>query len=526
MKNNEIKLYDSTLRDGAQTKGVNFSLDDKIRIFNILSEIGLDYIEGGWPGANPTDDKFFKTVKSSRASKLVAFGMMRKKAKSASNDPGLNSVLNSGVSAACLVGKAWDFQVKNALKVPLSENLDMISDSINYASSRLEEVMFDAEHFFDGFKDNSDYALSCLKRAHDSGAKWLILCDTNGGTLPFELKKILSEVKKIIPLENVGVHFHNDSDNATYNSIESIRNGVKQVQGTFNGLGERCGNANLVNVVANLVLKMDYDCKLKKKIKKLTTVSRLIDETLNRQSVKNLPFVGSSAFAHKGGLHISAVEKNPKCYEHINPERIGNERVLVVSNQSGKSNVINKLKKFDIDVKGKEKKILDFLELIKKQEFLGYAYDGAEASFELLAKRKFQNFKEFYSLESFEVSDKKIKNDKGKFLPFSKARVKIQVGRKNFNSEAKGNGPIHALDNALRKALENYYPNLKGLNLIDYKVRILTPQDGTKALVRVRIESSNDKQLTWSTIGVSYNVVDASYIALNDSITFHLLKSK
>ena len=526
MKNNEIKLYDSTLRDGAQTKGVNFSLDDKIRIFNILSEIGLDYIEGGWPGANPTDDKFFKTVKPSRVSKLVAFGMMRKKGKSASNDPGLNSVLNSGVSAACLVGKAWDFQVKNALKVPLSENLDMISDSINYASSRLEEVMFDAEHFFDGFKDNSDYALSCLKRAHDSGAKWLILCDTNGGTLPFELKKILSEVKKIIPLENVGVHFHNDSDNATYNSIESIRNGVKQVQGTFNGLGERCGNANLVNVVANLVLKMDYDCKLKKKIKKLTTVSRLIDETLNRQSVKNLPFVGSSAFAHKGGLHISAVEKNPKCYEHINPEKIGNERVLVVSNQSGKSNVINKLKKFDIDVKGKEKKILDFLELIKKQEFLGYAYDGAEASFELLAKRKFQNFKEFYSLESFEVSDKKTKDDKGKFLPFSKARVKIKVGRKNFDSEAKGNGPIHALDNALRKALENYYPNLKGLNLIDYKVRILTPQDGTKALVRVRIESSNDKQLTWSTIGVSYNVVDASYIALNDSITFHLLKSK
>ncbi len=524
MSNKEIKIYDSTLRDGAQTKGINFSLDDKIKIFNALCDIGVDYIEGGWPGANPTDDKFFKMMKSSKKSKLVAFGMMRKKGKSSKNDPGLNAVLNSGVSSVCLVGKSWDFHVKNALNVKLSENLDMISESIDYASKRLDEVMFDAEHFFDGFKANPNYSLESIQRAYESGATWIILCDTNGGTLPFELEYIIGEVKKIIPENILGVHFHNDTDNATYNSLESVRNGVKQVQGTFNGLGERCGNANLVNVVGNLVLKMGYKCKLKGKIKKLTSLSRFIDETLNRQPPRNLPFVGSSAFAHKGGLHISAVEKDPKCYEHIDPLSIGNERSLVVSNQSGKSNVVNKLKKFKIEINGKEKKILEFLDLVKKQEFLGYAYDGAEASFELLARRKFHKFKEFYSLESFKVSDAKRKDPSGEFHPSSEAKVKIFVGKKSFNSESAGNGPIHALDNALRKALTKYYPKLKGLNLVDYKVRILTPQDGTKALVRVRIESSNNFH-TWSTIGVSYNVVDASYIALHDSITYHLLKS-
>ena len=524
MSNKEIKIYDSTLRDGAQTKGINFSLDDKIKIFNALCDIGVDYIEGGWPGANPTDDKFFKMMKSSKKSKLVAFGMMRKKGKSSKNDPGLNAVLNSGVSSVCLVGKSWDFHVKNALNVKLSENLDMISESIDYASERLDEVMFDAEHFFDGFKANPNYSLESIQRAYESGATWIILCDTNGGTLPFELEYIIGEVKKIIPENILGVHFHNDTDNATYNSLESVRNGVKQVQGTFNGLGERCGNANLVNVVGNLVLKMGYKCKLKGKIKKLTSLSRFIDETLNRQPSRNLPFVGSSAFAHKGGLHISAVEKDPKCYEHIDPLSIGNERSLVVSNQSGKSNVVNKLKKFKIEINGKEKKILEFLDLVKKQEFLGYAYDGAEASFELLARRKFHKFKEFYSLESFKVSDAKRKDPSGEFHPSSEAKVKIFVGKKSFNSESAGNGPIHALDNALRKALTKYYPKLKGLNLVDYKVRILTHQDGTKALVRVRIESSNNFH-TWSTIGVSYNVVDASYIALHDSITYHLLKS-
>ena len=524
MKNKTIKIYDSTLRDGAQTKGVNFSIDDKYRILDILTDIGVDYVEAGWPGANPTDDKFFKTLPQKFKSIVVAFGMMRKKGKSASNDPGLNAVLNSGVPTTCLVGKSWDFHVKSALRISNSENLEMINDSINYASKRLDEVMFDAEHFFDGYKANSKYSLEVIKTAYNAGAKWIVLCDTNGGTLPFELCNIIEAVKKVIPLENVGVHFHNDTDNATYNSIESVRLGIKQVQGTFNGLGERCGNSNLINVTANLILKMGYNCKLKKKLNKITSASRLIDEIWNRQSSRNLPFVGNAAFAHKGGLHISAVEKDPKSYEHIDPSSVGNERLLVVSNQSGKSNVVNKLKKFKIDIKGKEKQIDRFLDLIKNQESLGYAYDGAEASFELLSRRTFQNFKEFYSLETFKVSDEKIKNSKGEFKPFSEARVKIFVGKKEFYSASEGNGPIHALDNALRNALLKYYPSLKSLNLVDYKVRILNPKDGTKALVRVRIESSNSKH-QWSTIGVSHNVVDASYIALHDSITYHLLKS-
>ncbi|MFL2661510.1 MAG: citramalate synthase [Alphaproteobacteria bacterium] len=521
----KIKLYDSTLRDGAQTKGINFSLDDKLKIVNILDDAGIDYIEGGWPGANPTDDVFFRKLPKLKNSKAVAFGMMRKHGKSAKNDPGLNAVLNSGVPSSCLVGKSWDFHVKNALKITLNENLDMIGESIQYATKKMDEVLFDAEHFFDGYKNNSEYAIKAIEVANEAGADWIILCDTNGGTLPYELETILKDVKKKIPQEKLGVHFHNDTDNATYNSIESVRNGVCQVQGTFNGLGERCGNANLINVAANLILKMNYDCNLKKKTNKLTKMSRFIDETLNRESARNLPFVGTAAFAHKGGLHISAVEKDPRCYEHINPGEVGNERVLVVSNQSGKSNIINKLKKLKIKIDNKDKRVSSFLETIKQQEFLGYAYDGAEASFELLAKRKFSKFKEFYSLESFKVSDEKRKNIKDQFVPFSEARVKIFVGKKEFFSAAEGNGPIHALDLALRNALSKFFPRIKKLNLVDYKVRILTPKDGTKALVRVRIESKNER-LKWSTIGVSYNVIDASYIALHDSITYHLLKSK
>ena len=525
MSNSIVKLYDSTLRDGAQSKGVNFSFNDKLKILEILNDMGLDYIEGGWPGANPTDDKFFKSLPKSRSTKVVAFGMMRKHGKSAANDPNLNAVLNSGVGTACLVGKTWDFHVQNALRISLKQNLEMIHDTISYASRRLNEVMFDAEHFFDGFKNNRDYALKSIKQAYQSGAKWIVLCDTNGGTLPFELKDILNKVKEIIPERSLGVHFHNDTDNATYNSIESVRLGVMQVQGTFNGLGERCGNANLVNVAANLILKMNVKCKLTSKLNKITNASRFIDETLNRQSPRNLPFVGSAAFAHKGGLHISAVEKNPKSYEHIDPAKVGNNRVLVVSNQSGVGNIINRLKKFRIKIKKDDLRVKKFLDIVKNQEFLGYAYDGAEASFELLARRSLQKFKEFYSLESFKVSDEKRKDSESKFVPISEARIKIFVEKNEFYSAAEGNGPIHALDIALRKALIKFYPRIKSLNLVDYKVRILTPQDGTNALVRVRIESSN-KNEKWSTIGVSHNVIDASYIALHDSITYHLLKFK
>ncbi len=519
-----IKIYDSTLRDGAQTKGVVFSFEDKVRIAEMLDEFGVDYIEGGWPGANPTDDKFFKKISKFKNSKLVAFGMTRKHGKSPENDPGLNSVLNSGASSACIVGKTWDFHVKKALKIKFEDNLSMISDSVHYASKRLDEVMFDAEHFFDGYKSNPKYAKQSIKIALDAGAKWIILCDTNGGTLPFEVSKIIREVIKIVPGKKLGVHFHNDTDNATANSLEAVRSGVRQIQGTFNGLGERCGNVNLVNVISNLCLKMNYNSKVRKNLKKITHVSRFVDEILNRQSNRNQPFVGSAAFAHKGGLHISAVQKDPRSYEHIDPETVGNERILVVSNQSGRSNIVNQLKKLKISYGNNESRLSKFIDLTKTQEFMGYAYDGAEASFELLAKRRLSKFKEFYKLESFDISDERQKMPNDEFKTLSRAKVKILVKGRYFSNIAEGDGPIHALDKSLRKALSQFYPEIKSLNLIDYKVRILTPQDGTKAVVRVRIESSNGK-FKWSTIGVSKNVIDASFIALHDSITYHLIKS-
>lgn len=523
MKKKTIKIYDSTLRDGAQTKGVAFNVKDKILIAKKLDEMGVDYIEGGWPGANPTDDDFFKKAPKLKNSKLVAFGMTRKNRTIAENDIGLNKVLHSGVNTACIVGKSWDFHVKKALGVSLKNNLNMIDESIGFSKKKISEVIFDAEHFFDGFKTNPKYAINTLKVAFESGADWIVLCDTNGGTLPFELKEIFEEVHKVIPAEKLGVHFHNDIDLATANSLESVNNGIGQIQGTFNGLGERCGNANLVNVISNLSLKMNYKLTIKKNLKKITSTSRFIDEILNRQSNRNLPFVGSSAFAHKGGIHISAVQKDPRSYEHIDPNEVGNERSFVLSNQSGKSNIENHLKKLKINY-GKNNEVLnEFVNLIKSQEFMGYAYDGAEASFELLARRKFTNFKEFYILDSFKVSDERVTNNFEKTNTISEARVKITVKKRKFYSASEGSGPINALDNSLRKVLIKSYPQIKYLNLIDYKVRILTPQDGTNAIVRVRIESSNNK-VSWSTIGVSDNVIDASYLALHDSLTYHLLK--
>ena len=525
MQKKKLKIYDSTLRDGAQTQGIAFGINDKIRITEILDDFGVDYIEAGWPGANPTDDEFFKKLPKTSNSKLVAFGMTRRPLKTADTDKGFQAILKSGVSTACIVGKTWDFHVLNALKTTLKRNILMIEDSIRCSASRLDEVIFDAEHFFDGYKCNPKYAMESITTAYDSGASYVVLCDTNGGTLPFELEEIIKNVKKVIPEDRIGVHFHNDSDVATANSLEAIRLGVTQIQGTFNGLGERCGNVNLINVVSNACIKLNYSMKLQKNLGKITNVSRFIDEILNRTSGKNLPFVGASAFAHKGGLHISAVEKNPKSYEHIDPSKVGNKRKLVVSNQSGKSNIINQLRNKKIKFDENSSELLDFVKKTKKQEFLGYAYDGAEASFELLALRKFHKIKEFYELISFTVSDeKRLDENKITFKTLSQARIKIHVKNKKYHSATEGNGPIHALDNALRKALEASYPKIRYLHLLDYKVRILTPQDGTDALVRVRVESSNNKQ-KWSTIGVSKNVIDASYIALHDSITYHLLKS-
>ena len=528
MNKSYIKLYDSTLRDGAQTKGVNFSLADKLKIYKILCDIGIDYIEGGWPGANPTDDSFFKKLPKKSSSKVVAFGMMRKPGKSANNDPGLNAVLNSGVSSVCLVGKTWDFHVKNALKVSYAENLDMISDSITYASRRLEEVMFDAEHFFDGFKNNKEYALSCIKSAYDNGARWVVLCDTNGGTLPNEVTDIVNEVTKSVPGKNIGIHAHNDTGNAVANSLAAVLSGARQIQGTINGLGERCGNANLMSVIPTLHLKetysKSYEINIKKEnIGKLTQCSRLLDEILNRKPNQHLPYVGAAAFSHKGGLHVSAVQKDPKTYEHIIPEEVGNVRNIVVSDQSGKSNIVSRLNSIGINFKQDDPKIKKLLEEVKDREFIGYSYDGADASFELLARRVMGEIPRYILIKEYDVSVKK--NNLGEIV--SSAKAQLEVDKKLILCVGEGNGPVHALDNAIRNnvdKLAKYSQYLKDLKLVDYKVRILNT--GTEAVTRVSIESTDSKGKNWFTIGVSPNIIDASFKALVDSLDYKLFKDK
>ena len=526
-KSNRVYLYDSTLRDGVQTQGVDFSADDKRAIAAELDKLGIDYVEGGWPGANPTDDAFFRTPPSFSHAKLVAFGMTRRPGRSASNDPGFAALLEGGAPAVCLVGKAWDFQVDVALGIGRDENLAMIRESVAHAATKVPEVLFDAEHFFDGYKDNAEYALACAMAAYDAGARWIALCDTNGGSLPHEIEEIVSRVVKKIPGERLGIHCHNDTENAVANSLAAVRAGVRQIQGTLNGLGERCGNANLVSLLPTLVLKMGYETGVSREgLKQLTHVSRLLDERLNRIPQHNAPYVGESAFAHKGGLHVSAVEKNPRCYEHIPPESVGNRRHVVISDQAGRANILARFRDLGLSIDAKDPKVQSLVDLVKAREFEGYSYDGAEASFELLVRRTLEGIPEFFRLNSFRVMDERRWNAKGDLITLSEATAKIQVNGQQIMTVAEGNGPVNALDAALRKALIPFYPELEDLKLIDYRVRILSPGEGTRAVTRVMIESSNGRGETWSTIGVSANVIDASFIALNDSITYKLTRDR
>jgi 2-isopropylmalate synthase len=524
---NRVYLYDSTLRDGAQTSTVNFSVKDKIEIAKMLDELGIDFIEGGWPSANPIDDEFFANLPKLKNSKFTAFGMTKRVDSSAENDLGLNGLINSQAKTICLVGKCWDFHLKNALKISEAENLKIISDSISYLIKKKKEVFFDAEHFFDGYKANAKFAIEVIKAAYQKGAKYIVLCDTNGGTLPSEVKKIISEVVKIIPGENLGIHCHNDTANAVANSIAAVEAGVRQVQGTINGLGERCGNANLISIIPTLVFKMGFDVGIdQKKMKNLVKISNYLDDLLNKERDKFAPYVGKFAFAHKGGLHVSAVEKNPASYEHINPELVGNQRMIMISNQAGRSNIISRLKKIGIDPENKIKfsQISDLVNLVKDQEAKGYAYDSADASFEILAKRFLSTVPNFFDLIGFRVLDERRFDAKGKISIISEATIKVKIGKKIILSVAEGNGPVNALDKALRKSLSRKFPSLKSVRLTDYKVRILTPAEATEAITRVQIESSDDKGNKWITIGVSQNIIDASYQALNDSITFKLMK--
>jgi 2-isopropylmalate synthase len=527
MTDRRLYLFDTTLRDGGQTQGVDFSVGDKVAIALALDALGVDYVEGGWPGANPTDDKFFADPPALKHARLTAFGMTRRPGRSVDNDPGLAAVLGAKAPAACLVGKAWDFHVDVALGISRVENLRMIGESIAHAARRGFEAMYDAEHFFDGYKANPAYALECIKAAADSGARWVVLCDTNGGTLPDEIERIVAAAAKIVPAERIGIHCHNDTENAVANTLAAVRAGARQIQGTLNGLGERCGNANLISLIPTLMLKMGFKTGLAADgLRHLTHVSRLLDERLNRAPNRHAAYVGESAFAHKGGLHASAVEKDPRTYEHIPPETVGNRRHIVVSDQSGRSNILARFRDIGIEIDPKNPKVNRLIELVKDREFDGYAYDGAEASFELLARRALQDVPEFFQLVSFRVIDERRVNAKGQLVTLSEATVKARVGTAQVMTVAEGNGPVNALDTALRKALVPVYPALDEVRLVDYKVRILTPQDGTKAVTRVMIESADASGERWSTVGVSANIIDASYNALHDSITYKLLRGR
>ncbi|MCR9257618.1 MAG: citramalate synthase [Alphaproteobacteria bacterium] len=520
-----IFLFDTTLRDGGQTQGVDFSAADKRAIAEALDAFGIDYVEGGWPGANPTDDAFFAAPPALETAKLVAFGMTRRPGRSVDNDPGLSAVLNQGAGAACLVAKTWDFHVTDAINTTPEENLSMIGESIERATAKLGEAMLDAEHFFDGYKANPDYALSCLETAYEAGARWMVLCDTNGGCLPGEIHEIVAAVAKRLPGDRLGIHCHDDTGNAVANSLAAVDAGVRQIQGTLNGLGERCGNANIITCMANLGLKTDYDIGIPtEKLSGLRGLSRLLDERLNRPSARQAPYVGDSAFAHKGGLHVSAIEKNPALYEHVTPESVGNHRTIVVSDQAGRSNILSRFKEIGIEIDPKDPDVFKLVDLVKRREHDGYAYDGAEASFELLARRMLQHVPSYFSLDSFRVMDERRFDGAKDAVSICEATVMVRVGETVRHEVAVGNGPVNAADIALRKALTPFYRELADLTLTDYKVRILNSSDGTRAVTRVMIETSDADGNRWNTVGVSANILDASVDALMDSLVYKLFR--
>ena len=528
MAKERLYLFDTTLRDGAQTSGVDFNVEDKRRLALALDGLGVDYIEGGWPGANRTDTTFFDGPPDFAAAQLVAFGMTKRPGRSADNDPGLQGVLNGRAPAACIVGKTWDFHVDVALEIGKAENIDLIGDSIAHIVARGREAMFDAEHFFDGYKANPTFALDCLKAAFEAGARWIVLCDTNGGTLPGEVGRIVGAVTQHIPGDRLGIHAHNDTENAVANSLAAVSAGVRQIQGTINGLGERCGNANMMSLIPSLALKPAFADRFETGIDagglaRLTSVSRILDETLNRAPNRHQPYVGASAFAHKGGLHVSAVLKDPKTYEHVPPEAVGNQRHILVSDQAGKSNVLARLAEVGVVLDPKDPTVGRVLDEVKDKEAAGYTYDGAEASFELLARRVMGQVPDFFAVESFKVEVERRYNAMGELITVSQAVVKVQVGGDHLMSVAEGNGPVNALDQALRKDLGIYSDAIADLRLVDYKVRIL--DQGTGAVTRVLIESADDSGARWYTVGVSPNIVDASFQAMFDSLVYKLLKA-
>ena len=522
-----LYLFDTTLRDGAQMNGVDFTVQDKLKIAALLDDLGVDYVEGGYPGANPTDTELFGVERRLGAT-FTAFGMTRRPGRSASNDPGLVQLLDARADAVCFVAKASDYQVRVALETTLEENIASIRDSVRAARAKGREVLVDCEHFFDGYKASADYALACARAAYEEGARWVVLCDTNGGTLPHEVEAIVGEVAQKIPGDHIGIHAHNDTEQAVANSLAAVRAGARQIQGTINGLGERCGNANLVSIIPTLKLKPEFAEKFEigisdAKLKNLAHLSHTLDEMLNRAPDRHAPYVGISAFATKVGIHASAIVKEPATYEHVDPETVGNRRRLLVSDQSGRSNLLAELERIGIAVEKEDPRLVRLLDEVKEREALGYAYEAADASFELLARRTLGAVPDYFNVERFDVNVEQRYNAVGRRVTVSMAVVKVKVGNETLISAAEGDGPVHALDLALRKDLGKYQQYIEGLDLTDYRVRILNA--GTEAVTRVLIESQDETGERWTTVGVSSNIIDASFQALMDSIVYKLVRS-
>ncbi|MGY4690203.1 citramalate synthase [Salibacterium sp. K-3] len=515
-----VKLYDTTLRDGTQGEGISLSVDDKLKIAAKLDQLGVKYIEGGWPGSNPKDMNFFEEAKNLtlQSAVITAFSSTRRPGVETGHDPNLQRILESGVEAAAIFGKAWDFHVETALQTSLDENVSMIFDSVRFLKEKGMEVIFDAEHFFDGYKHNRDYALRTITAAEEAGADCLVLCDTNGGSLPSEIADILKDVQEHTTI-STGIHCHNDSELAVANTLEAVKAGADHVQGTINGYGERCGNANLISIIPNLQLKMGIPCLEDEKMPQLTETAVYVHELANQTPPNSQPFTGKSAFAHKGGMHVNAVLKHPETYEHIEPEKIGNERRVLVSELSGQSNLLFKAEELGIPLDKTDPAVKDTIEKMKQMEHKGYQYEAAEASFELLIRNGLGENHDYFHLDHFKIITEKQKEG----AISTEALVKMDIQGENVMTASEGNGPVNALDYALRKTIGEYYPLVHEMYLSDYKVRVLDEAEATASTVRVLIESSDGKE-TWSTIGVSGNIVEASWQALVDSIRYYFMK--
>lgn len=528
MSKERLYIFDTTLRDGAQTAGVEFSLEDKISILHLLEQLGVDYIEGGYPGANPVDTDFFGSKRTTKA-KFTAFGMTKRAGRSAANDPGVQALLNSAAEATCFVAKTWDHQVRVALEISLEENLDNLRDTVAAAIAAGKEALVDCEHFFDGYKNNPDYALLCVRTALEAGARWVVLCDTNGGTMPSEIRDIVTAVRAVAPGQRLGIHAHDDTGQAVANTLAAVEAGVRQIQGTLNGIGERCGNANLISIIPTLVLKPHFSARFETGIdathlQRLTQISRAFDDRLNRAPQRQAPYVGGSAFATKAGIHASALLKDFSTYEHVPPESVGNERSIMVSQQAGKSNLLTALARHGINLGKDDRRLERLLAEVKDRESRGYSYDGADASFAVLAHEVLGTLPQYFQVENYRTSIERRHNAQGEEITVTEAVVKIRVEGELLMSVAEGNGPINALDLAMRKDLGKYSSRIEDLELVDFKVRILN--GGTGAVTRVLVESRDGSGERWYTIGVSPNIIDASFEALYESINYKLLKTE